>query len=125
MIDTREFVYKQSRWQDIFLHLQNKGFEVYSPGIKVGECSSPYVVVKNDGSSRHDLFSTNVDLYALMCYVPKNNYSYLEVFVSQVKSAMKEIEPMIKPTGQQTPSYYDDTYKAHMISIGYKNHKKI
>ncbi len=125
MIDTSEFVYKQSRWQDIFLHLQNKGFEVYSPGIKVGECSSPYVVVKNDGSSRHDSFSTNVDLYALMCYVPKNNYSYLEVYVSQVKSAMKEIEPMIKPTGQQTPSYYDDTYKAHMISIGYKNHKKI
>lgn len=125
MINTTTFTYKESRWQDIYNHLKESGFDVYSPGTKVGECSKPYVVVKNDGSSRHESYSTNVDLYAVMCYVPKLNYSFLEVYVSQVKLAMKELEPMIKPNGQQTPSYYDDAYKAHMISIGYKNHKKI
>lgn len=125
MIDTTTFAYKDSRWQDIYNHLKNSGFDVYSPSIKVGECSQPYIVIKNNGGSKHDSFSTYVDLYSIMCYVPKNNYSYLEVFVNEVKRAMKGLMPLVKPTGQQTPSYYDDTYKAHMISIEYKNYKKM
>lgn len=125
MIDVSTFEYKDSRWQDIFLNLKNQGFDVYSPGIKTGECVSEYVVVKNDGSSKHTSFSTDVDLYAVMCYVPKNKYSSLEPLVQRVKNAMKRLEPMIKPYGTQTPSYYDDSYKAHMVSIEYKNYKKL
>lgn len=125
MIDVNTFEYKDSRWQDIFLNLKKQGFDVYSPGIKTGECVSEYVVVKNDGSSKHTSFSTDVDLYAVMCYVPKNKYSSLEPLVQRVKNAMKRLEPMIKPYGTQTPSYYDDSYKAHMVSIEYKNYKKL
>lgn len=44
--------------------------------------------------------------------------------VQEVKKAMKALEPMILPYGSQTPSYYDDSVKAHMISIEYKNYKK-
>ncbi len=115
----------ESRWQDIFEKLKELGFDVYSPGIKVGECIEKYLVVKNDGSSQHSSFSTDVDLYSVMCYVPKQAYSTLEPYVQSVKKAMKELEPMILPYGQQTPSYYDDTVKAHMISIEYKNYKKL
>lgn len=125
MINVNEFEYKDSRWQDIFLHLKAQGFDVYSPGMKTGECTSEYLVVKNDGSSKHTSFSTDVDLYAVMCYVPKDNYSSLEPLVQRVKKSMKELEPMIKPYGSQTPSYYDDDFKAHMISIEYKNYKKL
>lgn len=115
----------ESRWQDIFKLLGDKGFEVYSPGVKVGECTKKYVVIKNDGSSKLPSFSSDSDLYSVMCYVPKQAYSQLEPFVQEVKKAMKELKPMILPYGQQTPSYYDDTVKAHMISIEYKNYKKI
>lgn len=124
MIDIN-FKYADSRWQDIFLHLKKAGFDVYPPGIKLGECTSEYIVVKNDGSSRHTGISTDDDFYAVMCYVPKMAYSSLEPFVQQVKKTMKELEPMILPYGLQTPSYYDDKIKAHMISIQYKNYKKI
>lgn len=124
MIDA-EFEYKDSRWQDIFTHLKKAGFDVYSPGMKIGECTSEYLVVKNDGSSKHISFSTDVDLYAVMCYVPKEKYSSLEPLVQRVKNSMKGLEPMVKPYGSQTPSYYDDSYKAHMISIEYKNYKKL
>lgn len=124
MIDA-EFEYKDSRWQDIFTHLKKAGFDVYSPGMKIGECTSEYLVVKNDGSSKHISFSTDVDLYAVMCYVPKEKYSSLEPLVQRVKNSMKGLEPMIKPYGSQTPSYYDDSYKAHMVSIEYKNYKKL
>ena len=107
MVDAN-FEYADSRWQDIYLHLKKSGFDVYSPGVKTGDCTKEYI-----------------DLYAVMCYVPKQAYSTLEPLVQKVKKAMKELEPMIMPYGSQTPSYYDDSYKAHMISIEYKNHKKI
>lgn len=125
MINVNRFEYAESRWQDIFLHLQKEGYEVYSPGIKTGECKSEYIVVKNDGSSRHAGISTDDDFYAVMCYVPKQAYSLLEPFIQRVKKSMKELEPMIEPHGSQTPSYYDDSVKAHMVSIQYKNYKKI
>lgn len=124
MIDAN-YKYAESRWQDIFKHLKKLGFDVYSPGMKVGECTKEYIVIRYDGSSKLANFSTDDDLYAVMCYVPKQAYSKLEPMVQKVKKAMKELEPMIKPCGSQTPSYYDDSYKAHMISIEYKNHKKI
>lgn len=125
MIDVNTFEYQDSRWQDIYSHLKSQDFDVYSPGIKVGECVSEYLVVKNDGSSKHASFSTDVDLYSILCYVPKENYSSLEPLVQRVKKSMKGLEPMIKPYGSQTPSYYDDGLKAHMISIEFKNYKKL
>ena len=125
MLNAGTFEYSDSRWQDIFLHLEKSGFDVYPPSVKAGECMSPYIVVKNDGSTRHGNISTDDDFYAVMCYVPKNSYSALEPMVQAAKRAMKELEPMILPYGSQTPSYYDDSYKAHMVSIQYKNYKKL
>lgn len=125
MIDTKTFDFEDSRWGDIYTHLKNKGFDVYSPGIKVGECDSPYIVVKDNGGNKHPSFSTNVDLYSVMCYVPKQKYSSLEPYCRKVKEVMKDLEPMILYNGSETPSYYDDGVKAHMKSIEYKNYKKL
>lgn len=125
MINTSTFEYQDSIWQDIVVHLQADGFDVYSPGTKVGECVSPYIVVKNDGSTRHTSFSTDVDFYAIMCYVPRTAYSTLEPLVQSVKKSMKGLEPVLRPYGMQSASYYDDESKAHMVSIEYKNYKKI
>lgn len=125
MIDTKTFKFEDSRWKDITIHLKSKGFNVYSPGIKIGECTSPYIVVKDNGGNKHPSFSTNVDLYSIMCYVPKQNYSILESHCRRVKEAMKDLEPMILNNGSESPSYYDDGVKAHMKSIEYRNYKKI
>lgn len=119
------FEYADSRWQDIFLHLKKAGFEVYPPGTKVGDCTTKYIVVKNNGASKQASFSTENEMYSLMCYVPKEMYSLLEPFVQSVKINMKELEPMILYSGNQTPSYYDSNIKAHMVSISYKNYKKL
>ena len=125
MINPSIFEYEESRLQDIYMHLKQNGFDVYMPETKTGECNASYVVVKNDGSTKHASFSTDVDLYAVMVYVPKQSYSKLEPLIQRVKMTMKELEPMIKPYGNQTPSYYDDSIKAHMVSIEYQNYKKI
>lgn len=124
MIDTKTFQPGTSRWEDIFDCLEENGFKVFPPGIATGECKAPYVVVKNDGSTSHSSFSTDVALYAVMCYVPKQAYSKLEPLVQNVKKTLKKLEPMISQYGNEAPSYYDDSVKAHMISIEYKNYKK-
>lgn len=124
MINTKTFQPAQSRWQDIYKCLAEV-FDTYPPGVKVGECTGAYVVVKHAGSSKHLSFSTDIDLYDVMVYVPKQSYSTLEPLVQQVKKQMKGLEPMILPYGMQTPSYYDDKVKAHTISITYKNYKKL
>lgn len=124
MIDTRTFEPGDSRWEDIFDQLKKSGFDVCSPGTKTGDCIAPYVVVAIGSSVEHTSFSTNVDLYSIMCYVPKQAYSKLEPLVRNVEESMAKLAPMILPYGQKTPSYYDDGIKAHMVSITYKNYKK-
>ncbi len=124
-IDTSTFEYADSRLMDLYQHLKDNGFDVYMPAIKSGECTSPYIVIKNDGGTKHSSFSSNVDLYSIMCYVPKQSYSKLEPLVQSVKTAMKDLVPLFHPNGQETPSYYDDSVKAHMVSIEYKNYKKL
>lgn len=114
-----------SRIQDIYLHLKEQGFEVYFPAQKVGECLSPYVVVKDATTSKYLEYSSTVTYYDIMCYIPKDHFSELEPFVESVKIAMKGLVPMIKPTYSQTQSYYDDSVKAHMTSVQYKNYRKI
>ena len=125
MQDLDNFIYMASRWQDLYMHLKKFDFDVYSPGVKTGECEAPYLVVKQDGSSFHSFASTYVDLYTIMVFVPKEKYSLLDVEMQRVKRAMKYAEPLFYPTGAQTPSYYDDSIKAHMASLTYKNYKKL
>lgn len=125
MIDCSTFQYKESRWADLYVHLKSKGFDVYSPGIKAGECTAPYIVIALDGSTKLSSVSTDEDRYSVMCYVPKKEYSKLEPMVQKVKQAMKEIEPIFMPYGEQTSSFYDDSVKSHMVSITYRNNKKI
>jgi hypothetical protein len=119
------YKYEESRIQDLYMVLKKGGFNVYFPSTKMGECLSPYVVVKNDGLTKHVEFSTNLSLYSVMCYVPRDSYSKLESYKNKVKECIKQIHPLFKERGLETPSFYDDSVKAHMISISYENRQKI
>lgn len=113
-----------SIWETILRHLKSAGIDAVQPTKKEGECLVPYTVVKPDGTSQFKSFSSTVTYYSLMCYAPRDKFSLLEPYVDEVKLAMKSLEPMVKPTGIETPAFYDDTYKAHMISIQYRNYKR-
>lgn len=113
-----------TRWKDIYDKLKEHGIDVYSPGQKVGECTSPYVVVKNAGRLVSTEISSSQDQYDLMCYVPKENYSTLESFVDNIETIMDELFPMLRSLHFRTASYYDDSVKAHMISTQFVNWKK-
>lgn len=125
MIDPTTFEYKDNRWQDLYTFLKSKGFDVYSPGQYVGECKSPYVVVRYDGTTQITNASSHWDLYAVMCYVPQNQYSKLETLTTEVRIAMEELRPMFLKFYEQTSmSAYDEAARAHYTSTEYRNAKK-
>lgn len=116
---------ERSRWGDIYEHLQSKGFAVYSPGQHKGECTSKYIVLKTSTKTRIAGLSSVRQLYDLMIYIPVDEYSQLEPFVNDVEAAMKELQPMIMPVYYQAASYYDSGVKGHMVSLQYRNNRKI
>lgn len=114
-----------NRWGDIYKHLKSQGVDVYSPAQHEGECISPYVVVKMLSNNQVGRFSSSQAQYDVLIYIPKNQYSQLEDYVQKIKDLMKGLYPMIVPLGSQTPSYYDDIVKGHMVSVQYRNNQKL
>lgn len=114
-----------TRFKDVYKHLSDNGVEVYYPTQKKGECVAPYTVIKDAGTTQFNSFSSTQALYDVMCYVPKDRFTLLEEYVAQVKELMKQLRPMIMPTYFETASFYDDNVKAHMISIQYRNNRKV
>lgn len=113
---------EQTMWERIFNHLKQQGIDVYPPATHQGECKSRYAVLKESGSSQFNTFSTEVQYYNLLCYVPKDEYTSLKRFVKECEGIMGGLAPMIMPTGLKTPDFYDDSIKAHMVSIQYRNY---
>lgn len=115
----------RTRYTDVYDYLKQKSFDVYTPGQHEGECVTPYVVVKGGGMNQAGNYSSNQYLYDVMCYVPKNKYTFLEEYVESVEDAMRELEPMILPMHFQTSPFYDDSVKGHMVSIQYCNYRRM
>ena len=114
-----------NRWGDIYKTLKSAGFDVYSPAQHEGECITPYIVIAVSSVAAIGNFSSTQNLYDLMLYIPRDSYSMLEDYTESVKQAMKSLEPGIKPVNYQTPPYYDDSVKGHMVSIQYRNNRKL
>lgn len=112
-------------WQLAYKHLKSKGFEVYSPGQHSGECTSKYVVVNIGSSIAFQSFTTMQTPYDFLCYVPKDNFSQLEGYVSSVENALKDLYPVLRSSNFRTPAYYDDSVNGHMISTQYVNYRKL
>ena len=116
---------KKSVLKQIRGHLRDKGFDTFYPSQHKGECLKPYVVIKYDGASQVAGISSDQAIYTLMCYVPSEQYSMLMTYVEQVKEAMKELFPLVRPNGNETSSIYEDDNKSHMVSVQYTNYRKI
>ena len=111
--------------KQIYDLLKQNNFDVYFPSKHKGECISKYVVIKHDGAYQPLTVSSERPIYTIMCYVPEQSYSELESFVLEIKRTMKDIFPLVMYAGNETPSYYDDSVKGHMISFQYYGARKI
>lgn len=104
--------------------LKSDGTEVYFPSQHKGECLKEYIVIKSDGTVALSI-SSERPIYTIMCYVPYDKYSRLETFVHETKQKMKKMFPLLMYEGNETPSFYDENKKAHMVSFQYLGCRKI
>ena len=111
--------------KQIYDLLKQNNFDVYFPSQHKGDCISKYVVIKHYGAYQPLTVSSERQIYTSMCYVPEQSYSELESFVLEIKRTMKSVFPLVMYAGNETPSYYDDSVKGHMISFQYYGTRKI
>lgn len=112
---------QKTLWQTLADALKEEGFDVYPPAYKKGECQEEYIVIKDDGASQIGNFSSQQRYYTFLLYVPYANYTAVEPLKTAMKKAItKRLYPLLMPTGLETPDFYDDTFKAHMVSVQYR-----
>lgn len=116
---------KESILKQIRDNLRKNGFEAYYPTQHEGECLTEYVVIMFSGTVELEGTSSVADTYQVLCYVPKNKYSRLMDFANEVRTTMRNIFPIVRESGNQTTTFYDENIKGHMISIEYMNYRKI
>lgn len=114
-------------WQKLYLYLMKKGFEVYSPGQKRDKCTKSYIVLKENGVHALDSNTNGFKLFDVIIYHPKTNYSTMELYVENIKKALKDkyIRQYLTPTGNETPSILDDGVEGYTTSIEYQQFKKL
>lgn len=107
------------KWKDIYEHLKNNGFDVYSLSQRKGICKSPYLVLRNNGSNKDG--STTTTEYEILVYVPVRQYSYMEDYIEEVQDCMQKLFPAVQVEDGQSESlhYLDDDVQAYMCSLPY------
>lgn len=111
--------------QEIYDLLKDSGFDVFYPGQHIGECTSPYIVIKYDGAMESLIVSSDRPIYTIMCYVPYNMYSSFVQYVYDAKNVLKKLYPGIQYSGNETGSVYDEDVKGYMVSFMYQGVRKI
>lgn len=106
----------------IYKHLKSEGFDVYSIGQHEGICSSPYIVVKENGESEIAGTSLINDTVELLMYYPIGRYSELANYKKRILNVMK-YQKGIRRVIEAMPTIIDDDKKAYMTSFTYKKIK--
>ena len=106
----------------IYKHLKNNGFDVYSIGQHEGICTNPYIVVKENGESEVAGTSLINDTVELLIYYPVGRYSELSEYKQSVLYTMKLLKG-IRRVIDPMPTIIDDDKKAYMTSFTYKKIK--
>ena len=107
----------------IYKHLKNNGFDVYSIGQHDGICTSPYIVVKENGESEVVGTSLVNDVVELLIYYPIGKYSELSSYKKRILDVMK-YQKGVRRIIEAMPTIIDDDKKAYMTSFTYKKIKK-
>ena len=106
----------------IYKHLKNNGFDVYSIGQHEGICTNPYIVVKENGESEVTGTSLINDTVELLIYYTLGKYTELVSYKKKILNVMKYLRG-VRRVIEAMPTIVDDDKKAYMTSFTYKKIK--
>ena len=102
--------------------LKAQGILCYDPGIAVGPCRAPYVVVCGGGAYAQGMSgsaSIGYRIVTLYCFVPRVDGN-LPALVGKAKAAMKQLTGQLQPTGNEGPEMVEQDYDARSQTIEYR-----
>ena len=104
----------------IINQLADAGIDVALPGAKQEICLAPYAVVQRSGTYHYAQSERlGYSLISVHCYAPLQSYDMLDDLIERVKSALKSLEPDLRPVGNESPHIINDKFRAHEASIDY------
>ena len=106
----------------IYRHLKDNGFDVYSIGQHKGICTNPYIVIKENGESEIAGTSLTNDIVELLIYYPVGTYSKLNEYKQSTLYTMKLLKG-VRRVIEPMPTVIDDDKKAYMTSFTYRKIK--
>ena len=106
----------------IYRHLKDNGFDVYSIGQHKGICTNPYIVIKENGESEIAGTSLTNDVVELLIYYPVGTYSKLNEYKQSILYTMKLLKG-IRRVVEPMPTIIDDDKKAYMTSFTFRKIK--
>ena len=106
----------------IYRHLKDNGFDVYSIGQHKGICINPYIVIKENGESEIVGTSLTNDIVELLIYYPVGTYSKLNEYKQSILYTMKLLKG-IRRVVEPMPTIIDDDKKAYMTSFTFRKIK--
>lgn len=109
-------------FKEIYKHLKNNGFDVYSIGQHKGICSSPYLVIKENGTNEIIGTSLSNEMVEIILYYPLGAYSELNQYKQSALYCMKLLKG-VRRIIEGSPTIIDDDKKAYTTSFYYKKIK--
>lgn len=115
---------ESSRLKDIYKNLKDDKIDVYLTGQHIGDCIKPYVVVKKGAVTKMAGYSTLINYFDLLCYVPKNQQTKIDEYIKAIRKSMLKISPMIKFNTTTSEPYFDESVQGFMVDLEYINYSK-
>jgi hypothetical protein len=111
--------------QKIMDVLQHDGYTVYAPTNAIGIVKEPYVVVIYLGGAKHQSFSTIIERYSVIMFLPHNLYSELQYHQNEIDRTMRKLYPNVLYDDFGSSPVYDDKMKCYQIATDYKTYKRM
>lgn len=102
-------------WDETFAKLKADGFNVYPPGVKRGEITEPYIVLKS-GNQSPTLTGNVVGIKIMDVIYFHDTYSQIETYKDQIKTSLSGLN-FLKRTGNETSPIPDDSVGAFTGNI--------
>lgn len=104
-------------FKEIYLHLKEQGFNVYSIGQHKGKCLEPYLVITETGDMDITGSSLMHKTYEILIYYPVGKYSGVSTYIDSVKKAMRGLK--LRRVITSNPIIIDDDKQAYMTFLSY------
>lgn len=106
-------------------HLIANGYKVYTPTQAIGVVKDPYIVITYLGSARHTSFSTIIERYSVILFLPHRMYSELQEHTQGIEDTMRKMHPQVIYDNFGGNPLYDDNMKCYQVATDYLSYKRM